>query len=79
MDPQKHPKKHWIYLLIFLFLMCLIDNVVALCAIGHRTLSFGLSANKWAILGINLIVGINEANIIVAIVIFKVIRVLKIK
>lgn len=64
-------KKGWVYLLICLAVVCLIDNIIALSAIGYRMLNFGLSANRLAILGLNVIVSTHLASITVAMIRLK--------
>ena len=51
--------------------VCLIDNIIAMRAIGYRMLNFGLSANRLAILGLNVIVSTHLANITVAMIRLK--------
>ena len=51
--------------------VCLIDNIIAMRAIGYRMLNFGLSANRLAILGLNVIVSTHLASITVAMIRLK--------
>ena len=51
--------------------VCLIDNIIAMSAIGYRMLNFGLSANRLAILGLNVIVSTHLASITVAMIRLK--------